>query len=127
MSRIPNILDKVSVIFEATNDVLNEWKLSRQGDVCYKIPELVAQLAVKLNWNDKEVRENDALVRFFLRNNPDLFVTRGARGGVKFIEDQQARQAAQSSKTALKAQLKAKIEASAVGVPTDEVEESDHE
>lgn len=107
---IKNAAEKVTVVWEATEESLNEWSGSKpEGNL--QFPALLGMVAVKMNWDEKQVRENDPIVRFYVRNNPDWHVTRGAHGGImpaaakqKKEADRLAReQAKESARTAVEA------------------------
>lgn len=104
---IQKVTESLAVIFAATEEALNEW----QGEGCLQIPTLVASLALKLNWDVKQIRENDPLVRYYIRNNPEWHVTRGAHGGIMRVTDKNKKEADKASKQAIKEQVKADIEA----------------
>lgn len=103
---IDKVVESLSVIFKAADEALNEWT----GEGCLQFPSLIATLALKLNWNDKQIRENDPIVRYYVRNNPSWYVTRGAHGGIMRVSDRQKREADKQNKAALKAQMKSEIE-----------------
>jgi hypothetical protein len=63
-----------------------------------------------MNWNEKQVKEFDPIVRYYVRNNPEYHVTRGAHGGIMRSSDRQKKIQAQAEKAALKQQMRAKIE-----------------
>ena len=104
---IQKVTESLTVIFTATDEALNEWV----GEGCLQIPTLITTLALKLNWNEKQIRENDPIVRYYIRNNPDWHVTRGAHGGIMRTSDRQKKEADKSAKQAIKDQVKADIEA----------------
>jgi hypothetical protein len=104
-----SVLEDLSEVFSATNDSLNEWT----GAGTLQFPVLLAMMATKLNWDDKQMREADPLVRYFVRKHPDWHVTRGAHGGIMRITDKQKKEASKASKASAKDQLKAQIEAKA--------------
>jgi hypothetical protein len=80
----------------------------------------MGMLAVKLNWDEKQVRENDPIVRYYVRNHPDWYVTRGAHGGIMRTTEKQKKEAEKTAKTTVKEQMKAAIEAKAAqAVTTD--------
>ena len=114
---VQNVLDKLAPLFQATDEVLGEW--SGEGNL--QFPVLLGMMAVKLNWDEKQVRENDPLVRFYVRNNPDWYVTRGAHGGIMRATEKQKKEADRAAKEAARLQMKAAIEAktSATALPTD--------
>jgi hypothetical protein len=110
---VQNVLDKLAPLFQATDEVLAEWT----GEGNLQFPVLLGMMAVKLNWDEKQVRENDPLVRFYVRNNPDWFVTRGAHGGIMRATEKQKKETAKAAKEAVKAQLQAAIEAKTASAP----------
>jgi hypothetical protein len=110
MSKIvQDILDKLNPLFSATEEVLSEWT----GEGNLQFPVLLGMMAVKLGWDEKQVRENDPLVRYYVRNNPDWYVTRGAHGGIMRATDKQKKEAVKLAKEAAKAQVQAAVEAKA--------------
>ena len=103
------VMDQVSALFQATEDCLAEW----QGDGNLQFPSLLESLATRLGWTEKQAREADPLIRFYVRNSENWYVTRGAKGGIMRASDRQKKQEAISNKEMLKKQMKAKIEAQA--------------
>ena len=110
---IKTVLDNLTSVFSATNDVLNDWK--SEGNL--QFPDLIGMLAVKLNWDDKQMREADPLVRYYVRKHPDWYVTRGAHGGIMRVTEKQKKEAAKASKASVKDLLKAQIEAKITTAP----------
>jgi hypothetical protein len=107
MSNVINtVTEKLTTIFTATEEALNAW----QGEGNLQFPNLLATLAAKFTWNENDVRQADPLVRFYVRNHPDWYVTRGAHGGIMRTADRQKKTDAKSVKDALKQQMKASIE-----------------
>jgi hypothetical protein len=104
---VQSVLDKLAPLFQATDEVLSEW--SGEGNL--QFPVLLGMMAVRLNWDEKQVRENDPLVRYYVRNNPDWYVTRGAHGGIMKSTEKQKKEQAKLAKEAAKAQLQAALEA----------------
>jgi len=104
---ITSILDDLTAVFEATDDALNDWK----GDGNLQFPLLVQMMAVKMNWDEKQMREADPLVRYYVRKHPDWYVTRGAHGGIMKTADKLKKDAAKVAKASIKEQLKAQIDA----------------
>lgn len=100
-------LSELSSLFEETDLVLNEWTSAS----CLQIPALVSTLALKLNWDAKQARENDPLVRWYVRSHPDWYITRGAKGGIMKREDRQKKETAKQALLDVKAQLKAELDA----------------
>lgn len=104
---VQDVLDRLSPLFQATDDVLAAWN----GEGNLQFPTLLGMMAVKLNWDEKQVRENDPLVRYYVRNNPDWYVTRGAHGGIMRSTEKQKKEQAKLAKEAAKAQVLAAVEA----------------
>jgi hypothetical protein len=117
-TNVNHVLDRLSVIFLATEEILNDWS----ADTNLQFPALLGMLTSRFNWNEKQLKEADAVVRYYVRNNPDWHVTRGARGGIMRAADKQKKQQALLLKEAAKKQMKEKIEASA---PVDTSESTD--
>ncbi len=106
MNTVQSVLDKLSTVFSVTEEILNDWN----GEGCLQFPALMASVAVKLGLNEKQVRETDPLVRYYVRSNPNWHVTRGAHGGIMRVSDKKSKEDALAAKAALKAQMKAAIE-----------------
>lgn len=106
MSVMQFAMDKLSPIFQATDEVLADWT----GDGNLQFPNLMAKLSVKMNWNEKELREADPFVRFYVRHHPDWHVTRGAHGGIMRSSDKQKKEGAKLAKAVAKAAIKAALE-----------------
>jgi hypothetical protein len=106
---INKIIDDLLPIFQATDQALNEW--TSEGNL--QFPTLLASLAVKLNWDEKQIREADPLVRMYVRRHPDCYVTRGAHGGIMRRSERQKKEAIKDAAKAAKDILKQQIEAKA--------------
>lgn len=100
-------LDRLAEIFTVTDEVLSDWT----GETNLQFPVLLGMIAVKMNWDEKQVREADPLIRFYIRNNPDWYVTRGAHGGIMRSSDKQKKELAKANKDAIKKQMQAIIDA----------------
>jgi len=85
MNIIKDFLDRLEPVAEAVENELNEWK----EDSNLQVPKLLNSLALKLNWDDKKVRQMDSVVRLYIHDHPDWHITRGAGGGIqrKSIKD----------------------------------------
>ena len=120
------VLDELTNVYAITDLVLNEWKDKGKGNL--QFPDLLGMIAVKLNWDEKQMREADPLVRYYVRKHPDWYVTRGAHGGIMRTEDKQKKEQAKTAKSSIKDQMKAAIEAKvAQAVPADLTATSDSE
>ncbi len=120
-TNVNHVLDRLSVIFLATEEILNDWS----ADTNLQFPALLSMLTARFNWNEKQLKEADAVVRYYVRNNPDWHVTRGARGGIMRAADKQKKQQALLLKEAAKKQMKEKIEASASASASASVDTSE--
>lgn len=103
------LLNEYSELMNATDVALNEW--SGEGNL--QFPVLLGMMAVRANWDEKQVREADPFVRKYVRNHPDWYVTRGAHGGIMRSAERQKKQAAQAAKDLAKKQMQDAIEAKA--------------
>ena len=101
------VLDDLNEIFAITDVSLNEWS----GEGCLQFPNLLKDMAIKMNWNEKQLREADPIVRFYVRKHPDWYVTRGAHGGIMRVADRDKKEADKQAKLAQKAKVRAETEA----------------
>ena len=108
---IQNAMDRLMPVFKVVDEALTEWAASQTDDGCLQFPVLMAKIAAKVNWDDKKIRENDPFVRWYVRNHPDWYVTRGAGGGIMKAEDKQKKEQAKLAKITAKAEMKAALEA----------------
>lgn len=102
-----NIIDELVPMFEATDAALDSWT----GDGNLQFPVLLGMIAVQFNWNEKQVREADPLIRMYVRRHPDWHVTRGAHGGIMKSSDKQKKDADKLAKEVAKKQVMDAIEA----------------
>lgn len=107
MSNISVVLDNLSEIFQTTEDTLSDWK----GDGNLQFPALMGMLALKLNWTDKDMREADPLVRYYVRRHPDWYVTRGAHGGIQRMSEKLKKEAHKLAKEEAKRKMQEAIDA----------------
>ena len=122
---ITSILDDLTEVFNATDDALNDWK----GDGNLQFPLLVQMMAVKMNWDEKQMREADPLIRYYVRKHPDWYVTRGAHGGIMKTADKLKKDSAKVAKASIKDQLKVQIDAKVAQsvTTTDSIDLADSE
>ena len=104
---INNAIDGLVSIFTAADEELHSYSFNTN----LQFPTLMGLLAVRLNWDEKQVRENDPIVRYFVRTHKEFHITRGAHGGIMRMKDKQQKEAAQAAKNAAKEQIRAAIEA----------------
>lgn len=118
---IQTVTDQLMAIFQATEEALSSY----QGEGNLQFPTLMGILAAKMNWSEKQVRESDPIVRYYVRNNPEWHVTRGAHGGIMRASDRQKKEQLRVAKDALKQQMKATIEAAAAAKSEPSSEHAD--
>lgn len=111
-------------LFDATETALEEWDAkAEEGNL--QFPALLMGMAVKYNWNEKVMRENDPIVRKYIRTHPKWHVTRGAHGGIMRRADWDKKNAGKEAKELAKKQMAEAIEAkvAAAQAKTDTVSE----
>jgi hypothetical protein len=106
---INNNLETLRALFQSIDQVLNEWT----GEGNLQVPVLLGMMAVRFNWDEKQVRENDPFVRFHVRNHPDWHITRGAGGGIMRASEKQKKEATRLAKELAKKQMVDALEAQA--------------
>lgn len=106
---IEELYSELRPIWKATEQALNEW----QGEGNLQFPILLGMVAVRLNWDEKDVRKNDPFVRRYVHAHPEWHVTRGAKGGIMRIADKQKKEADKLAKEQTKQEMRAEIEAKA--------------
>jgi hypothetical protein len=106
---INNNLETLRALFQSIDQILNEWTSNEN----LQVPVLLGMMAVRFNWNEKQVRENDPFVRFHVRNHPDWYITRGAGGGIMRASEKQKKEAILLAKTLAKKQMAEALEAQA--------------
>lgn len=127
---VDNTLDKIKTVLEYVEEALSEWT----GNGNLQFPVLIQMVAVKANWNEKELRLNDAIVRYHVRNHEDWHVTRGAHGGILRKTEKQKKDAEKLAKETAKSQVKAALAAkmaeqsvTSVKTSSDDSEDDDSE
>jgi hypothetical protein len=121
---IQSFLDSQVSMFLAVDEALNELK----GEGCLQFPILLSTVALKMNWDAKTLRENDPIIRQYIRSNPDWYVTRGAHGGIMKASDKQKKDALIAAKKKAKEEVSAAIDAQVAAqtapIATDTVEDN---
>lgn len=110
---VDNTLDKIKEVLQFVEESLSEWT----GSGNLQFPVLIQMIAVKANWDEKQLRLNDALVRYHIRNHDDWHVTRGAHGGIMRKTDKQKKDAEKLAKETAKNQVKAALAAKIADKP----------
>lgn len=109
---IDSIIKQIYDIFASTDEALQEWN----GDGNLQFPSLLATLANKMSWDEKQLREADPIIRFYIRRNPDYHVTRGAHGGIMRASDKCKKELLKSTKDLAKKQMLEALEAKAASM-----------
>lgn len=108
---IQSYLDSKVPMFQIVDEVLNDWT----GEGCLQFPTLMGTVTTKLGWIGKEgekiARANEPIIRDYVRNHPDWYVTRGAHGGIMRASEKQKKEEARLAKEKAKAELVAALEA----------------
>lgn len=104
---VKKITEKFASIAQATETALNSW--SEEG--CLQFPTLLGMMAVQFNWDEQEIRRNDPLIRFVIREHDEWYVTRGAHGGIMRMSDKQKKEQSRTAKAAAKEAARAAVEA----------------
>lgn len=106
------ILKDISDLIDATDATLSEWA----GEGNLQFPVLLGMMAVRMNWDEKQVRRADPFVREYVRSNPEWHVTRGAHGGIMRADEKQKKEAVKLAKDLAKKQMQEAIEAKAAEI-----------
>lgn len=99
-------------LYDATEEALDAWD-AKNAEGNLQFPSLLTRLAVKFNWDEKTMRENDPIIRRYIRRHPKWHVTRGAHGGIMRRSEWDKKNAAKLAKEQAKAQMQAELEAKA--------------
>lgn len=76
-------LNNIGNIFTTTDEMLAAW--TEEGKL--PVPTLIGRVSSKLGWNDKQYKENDPIVRYYLRRHDNYKVALGAYGGIERLAD----------------------------------------
>jgi len=113
---------ELSELFDATDKAIEEaW--TGEGNV--QLPPLIVKMAVKCNWDEKTMRENDPIIRKYLRKHPVWYVTRGAHGGIMKREEFEKKNASKIAKDLAKQEMKAMLEAKALQASNPVIDSSE--
>jgi hypothetical protein len=104
---INSVSEQFTALCKSVDEVLSTWS----GNTNLQFPILLGMIAVKLSWTEKQARENDPIIRYYIRNNPDWHVTRGAHGGIMKSEDKHKKDALKLAKDAVKKQVQDMLDA----------------
>lgn len=106
MDSVEKVLEEIAKVYKVVDECLDEWV----GVTNLQVPILLGMMALKLNWDDKQIKENDGIVRYYIRNHPDWYIIRGVHGGIKRIADKKKKEDTKTNHKLLKEQLRAQIE-----------------
>lgn len=120
---IDTFLGDIRSLCDSTDVVLNEWN----GEGNLQFPVLLGMMAVKLNWDEEQVRKNDPFIRAYVRQHSGWHVTRGAHGGIMRASEKQKKEAAVLAKDLAKKQVQAAIAAKTEAVLAAKSDTSDSE
>jgi|SRR6185436_632318 len=109
---IDSIIKQIYSIFAVTEESLQSWN----GEGNLQFPALLAKLAAQMNWDEKQLREADPIIRFYIRRNPNYHVTRGAHGGIMRASDKYKKEVLKAAKDSAKKQMLAALEAKAASM-----------
>ena len=106
-AHIQSFLDGQTSMLLAVDEALSDWK----GEGCLQFPILMGTLTVKLGWDNETQRKKEPIIREYVLNHPDWYVTRGAHGGIMRRSEKEQKDAAKAAKDKAKAELNAALEA----------------
>jgi|SRR5277367_3181344 len=109
---IQSFLDGKVPMLLVVDEVLSDWR----GEGCFQFPVLLGQVQLKMGWNDdeegkKQLRSNDPIIREYIRNHPDWYVTRGAHGGIMRRSEKYKKEAVAEAKRKAKEEMNAELDA----------------
>lgn len=102
-SDIDNSVNKIKNILSEVEDILE----NHDFKTCFQVPLLLSEVAKRLSMPEKDMKSNDAIIRWHLHNSSLWEIKRGMHGGVKRKEDVKA---SQDEKDKLKKELSSQID-----------------
>jgi hypothetical protein len=106
---IESFLDSQRPILNLVDQMLDDWK----SEALYQVPQLLLNMGARLDWDSKQLRKYDPIVRAYLKDHPVWYVTRGAHGGIMRRNEHDKKEADKAAKLRAKEELKATLEAKA--------------
>jgi len=97
-------------LYDAIEIALDAWD-AKNAEGNLQFPSLLTELTIKFNWDEKSMRENDPIIRKYIRKHPKWHVTRGAHGGIMRRAEWDKKNAVKLAKEQAKEQMKAELEA----------------
>lgn len=108
MNTIKQIADQCATVFEAAETALKAWDFQAKN---YQFPELVEAVSQALGIsNDRDKKEIDGLVRYYVYRHDDYTSKRGAGGGVTLTALENAKRSTIEARKAAKAAAAAEID-----------------
>jgi hypothetical protein len=104
---VETFLDSQRPILTVVDQMLDEWK----SEKLYQVPQLLLNMGARLNWDAKQLRKYDPIVRAYLKDHPVWYVTRGAHGGIMKRDEHDKKEAHKAAKQKATEELKAAIAA----------------
>jgi len=116
MSKITNSMqayfDSKTELLSVVEDCLRSW----QGEGCYQIPDLLQNVQDKMGWGNDDVgkkllKDNDPIIRDYIRQSSEWCIERGAKGGVMRRADKLKKEVILLYKKKMKDQIEAELNA----------------
>jgi hypothetical protein len=104
-SPLETYLDNLKPILNVVDEIL----LTPRSETCLQVPNLIGMVAIQLNWNEEQIKNNDPLIRAYVRQHPEWHITRGAHGGIMKRSEYQKKEDAKLAKEKATRELKASI------------------
>lgn len=96
-------------VCEHTDQALSEYFQKNTENL--QFPTLLTMVTLQMKLDAKDTKEVDPMIRTFVRNHPEYYVSRGAKGGIMKIESHQKKVDAKAAKEAQKKLLQDQIDA----------------
>lgn len=78
-SDINNSITKITSILSEVENILE----NHDFKTCFQVPMLLTEVSKRLSISEKEMKNNDAIIRWHLHNSSTWEIKRGVRGGIK--------------------------------------------
>jgi hypothetical protein len=108
MTNIDNFFTTLRPMLTLVEEVLDE-AFADVNTKTFQVPVLLRTLGVRLDWTTDTIRQNDPVVRAYLRDHPVWYITRGAKGGIMPRAEHDRKEALKVAKETAKEELKAAV------------------
>jgi hypothetical protein len=108
MTNIDNFFTTLRPMLILVEEVLDE-AFADVNTKTFQVPVLLRTLGVRLDWTTDTIRQNDPVVRAYLRDHPVWYITRGAKGGIMLRAEHDRKEALKVAKETAKEELKAAV------------------